>query len=240
MAVASVAVGSQVDSLWDRRLGVDEAVRDVVRGNSFGTTQVARDASDVLLSMNLSYPYIGDALINAAWYRQSPEVGREMALVDTEALAITVAIQQGVANLTGRERPYGRDCGTEELPERYSACLLHDRYRSYFSGHTSLSFTAAALTCTHHAHLPLHGGRFEWLPCVLGVSSATATGALRIAGDRHYFTDVITGALVGGMVGWLVPTWHYHRRLRSGAGPGQGAPVTLVPTPRGFILQGVF
>jgi hypothetical protein len=38
-----------------------------------------------------------------------------------------------------------------------------------------------------------------------GFTSASATGYLRIAADRHYLTDVLVGAAIGGAVGWAVP-----------------------------------
>ncbi|MDB4987793.1 MAG: hypothetical protein JWN04_2971, partial [Myxococcaceae bacterium] len=44
----------------------------------------------------------------------------------------------------------------------------------------------------------------------LGVPLAALTGYLRLAADKHYFTDVLTGALVGSAVGFLVPWLHTH------------------------------
>ena len=40
-----------------------------------------------------------------------------------------------------------------------------------------------------------------------GLTLAGVTGYLRIAGDKHYFTDVVTGAVVGSFVGFAVPYW---------------------------------
>jgi membrane-associated phospholipid phosphatase len=37
---------------------------------------------------------------------------------------------------------------------------------------------------------------------------------MRIAADRHYFTDVLGGWAIGGVVGGGVP-WLFHRPLRS-------------------------
>ena len=38
-----------------------------------------------------------------------------------------------------RERPYGRLCTEAQFGET-SDCLLYNRYRSFFSGHTSQAF----------------------------------------------------------------------------------------------------
>jgi len=45
---------------------------------------------------------------------------------------------------------------------------------------------------------------------VLGLSlaAASATGYLRVRAGKHYWSDVVVGALVGGAVGLLVPLLH--------------------------------
>ena len=40
---------------------------------------------------------------------------------------------------------------------------------------------------------------------IAGLSFATTGAYLRIAADRHYATDVLTGALVGSAIGFSVP-----------------------------------
>lgn len=45
----------------------------------------------------------------------------------------------------------------------------------------------------------------------LGLGAAVTAGWLRIAGDKHYFTDVLTGALVGSAIGFGMP-YLLHRR----------------------------
>jgi membrane-associated phospholipid phosphatase len=51
---------------------------------------------------------------------------------------------------------------------------------------------------------------------------------LRIAADRHYFTDVLTGTAVGVGAGLLIPRWMRHRG------------VAIVPTPGGVAIAGAF
>jgi hypothetical protein len=241
LAISAIAIGPTETTTSDPYFGIDAAVRDALRPDSFQVRQAWRDTSDVLLSFNVSYPLLGDALVNASWYRASPDVATQLALIDTEAYVLTLGIQQGFANFVGRQRPHGAVCGTDELPENTAACEVRDRYRSFFSGHTSLSFTAAALTCTHHRHLPLHGPQSNWIPCVTGVALATATGTLRIVGDRHYFTDVMTGAAVGSLVGWAVPYLHYRLPPRpTRDAHSRNLRLLLLPTPGGVQLRGRF
>jgi membrane-associated phospholipid phosphatase len=46
---------------------------------------------------------------------------------------------------------------------------------------------------------------------------AGLVGYFRIAADRHYLTDVLTGALLGTGMGILLP-WLFHGRKRSTPG----------------------
>lgn len=217
---------------------VDESVRDALRSPRFSGRLRAADTSDVLLGFSMSWALFLDPLVNASWLRQSPEVATQVALLNAEALAITLGTQQLVASIVGRERPYGRVCGTDELDERTHACEGRDRYRSYFSGHTSGPFAAAASTCAHHAFLGL-SGRHAWATCSLGFAVAAASGTLRIVADKHYMTDVLTGVGVGTLIGFAVPLWHYWvppRRVEVG---GQRVDWSVVPHAGGLSIQGV-
>ncbi len=66
------------------------------------------------------------------------------------------------------------------------ACGVDSPDSSFFSAHTALAFTA------------LGGSRLQvTLPLAIG------TGALRIGANKHWLTDVITGALVGALTNKL-------------------------------------
>jgi membrane-associated phospholipid phosphatase len=45
---------------------------------------------------------------------------------------------------------------------------------------------------------------------LIGFPVAALTGYLRIAGDKHYMSDVLTGAAVGSAIGYMVPRLHRH------------------------------
>jgi membrane-associated phospholipid phosphatase len=57
--------------------------------------------------------------------------------------------------------------------------------------------TVAHMRGYRHANL-LYGG---------GVALSLATGYLRIAADKHWSTDVLTGWIVGAAVGYAVPRY---------------------------------
>lgn len=190
-------------------VGFDESVRDSISQGSTQSRYRARDTSDVTLSLLVTWPLFIDALVTGYWYREAPEVAYNMALIDAEAIAITAGIQGLTNTLVSRERPYGRDCGGSLSNDLYD-CDGSKRYRSFFSGHSSLAFTGAGLICTHHLKLELIGDAFaDAASCGIALGAAATTATLRVLGDVHYATDVITGSLFGLAVGVLVPMLHY-------------------------------
>ncbi len=218
---------------------VDEGVRNALRASSEQGRARAGATSDVLVAVSFSYAFVGEPLVNGAWLRQSPEVGAQIALLNSEVIALTFGVQQLTANWVARERPYGRECASAELPVKSEPCQKSERYRSFFSGHTSLPFSLAAATCTHNSFLPLNG-RQGWVPCVLGIALAATTGALRIVADNHYATDVFVGAGAGSLIGFLVPFLHYTTGTKAALGQGTKLALRVFPTPQGVQVLGSF
>ncbi|MFT7582147.1 MAG: hypothetical protein ACI9MR_003829, partial [Myxococcota bacterium] len=144
LTIASRIVGVAKDPLINRT-GFDESIRSSVVAKDLTSQRVAQEVSDIFLTATVSYTVLVDALIVAGWFRSSPETAMQMGLIDLEAFAITAGINGIVGVLVGRERPYGRRCGGE-LADELIDCENDDRFRSFFSGHTSISFTAAALS----------------------------------------------------------------------------------------------
>lgn len=69
---------------------------------------------------------------------------------------------------------------------------------SFWSGHTSMSFTSAGLMCAFEG--------FDKKYCLPSVGLAASVGALRILAKKHHFTDVLVGAYVGFANGVMMPT----------------------------------
>lgn len=221
------------------RLSFDESVRNALRVDTLPNRYIFRDASDVGLSLMVSWPFVADALTTAWWYRGSREAAQEMALIDLETLAVSGAIQGATNVLVSRERPYGRDCGSEELPGDAIDCTGSVHYRSFFSGHSAFSFTGAALICIHHFKNELLGPPWDALSCAGGYAVATTTATFRVASDMHYATDVLTGALMGTIVGYGIPLLHYSQKDTT-ATTFAGVKLHLVPAAGGVGLMGIF
>ncbi|MET0794809.1 MAG: phosphatase PAP2 family protein [Polyangiaceae bacterium] len=217
----------------------DDAVRDTLRARPLANRYIFRDASDVGLSLAVTWPFAADALTAAWWYRGSRDVAQEMALIDLETLAISGALQGATNVFVSRERPYGRNCGSDQLPSDAIDCANSGHYRSFFSGHSSFSFTSAALICVHHFEHELLGAPWDAISCAGGYAVATTTATFRVVADMHYATDVLTGALMGTLVGYGVPLLHYRQR-DAGAATQNTLQLHLVPSPGGLGVLGIF
>jgi membrane-associated phospholipid phosphatase len=219
-------------------IAFDDSARSTLRLPTSEGRYIARDGSDVILSLEATWPFFVDALITTWWYRGSPDAAAQMALIDGEALAIVTAIQGATNTLVSRERPYGQICGTPELPAQTNDCEGNVRYRSFFSGHSAFTFMAAGLICVHHEKLDLLGGAGDHIACVTAYAGAAATATLRVMGDMHYVSDVAIGAGVGTLVGLAVPLIHY-RRVNL-APKAAGVDMTLIPVGAGLGVGGTF
>ncbi|MEP7121545.1 MAG: phosphatase PAP2 family protein [Byssovorax sp.] len=225
--------------------GFDESARYALRIGTEKGRNTARDISDVLLTVSITYPFFVDALAAGYLKRKSPDVAAQMVQMDLEALAVNAFLSSLVSNVTGRERPYGRLCDADPAKQTFD-CSSTSRYRSFFSGHSSTTFTSAGLVCSHHMHFNLFGGgAADTLACVTALLAAGATASLRVAADQHYLTDVMVGSAVGAAMGFGVP-WLMHYRgggslLPGSSGSRPGAVTwTIAPGPLGGTLFGTF
>ena len=75
-----------------------------------------------------------------------------------------------------------------------------DSFRSFFSGHTSTTFAIGTSNAIILSKNYPDKKKLIWLG---NLSLAAATGYFRMAGDKHYFSDVIVGAIVGYAIGKL-------------------------------------
>lgn len=174
----------------DRLNGLDRRVGNSLR---FRDRNRADRWSDVTLFASL-----GQA-IGYLSFGNRPAALRDGALL-VESYALDLALTQAAKKIARRPRPYAH---RHDPPpgERPGAAL-----GSFFSGHASSSFCMAVATGTiAFARKEKNAG---WI-LGSGLTLAAATGTLRIAADRHYFTDVLVGAAVGSAAGFLVP--HLHR-----------------------------
>ena len=163
---------------------VDQYFRDQLRwGDS--NMEWAKEASDILLYG----VFIGTLPIMPLF---SNDDYMSMLLTNIEVLSINGTLTNLVKELVKRQRPASyyktRDEG-------------EDAYRSFFSGHTS---TAFALGTSNAIMLSRNYPNKKAQIWTGAMGLAVATGYFRLAADKHYMSDVITGAITGVLIGRFV------------------------------------
>ncbi len=241
-ATAAVSIGTSLlrplsNHNLERPILFDEGVRNSLRFDSLNARYAARDLSDVFLSMEITWPIAVDALVLAAGVRRSPDVAWEMAVIDAEAIALSTALQQVTTFLVSRPRPYVENCGSQLSPD-LNDCVRNGRYRSFYSGHSSMAFTGASLICAHRMRHELFGKTADIVTCATAYAAAAATASLRVVGDMHNASDVITGAIIGTAIGLGIPALHYRswEHKRRGSRAGSSYEISLYPTGNGIGL----
>jgi undecaprenyl-diphosphatase len=142
-----------------------------------------------------------------------------------EAFFLTYGTKELLKHTVNRNRPYNY---FDPIPDG----MEDDYFNSFPSGHTSLAFMAAGfLTATFSAEYPAS----PWKGPVIGVaySLAAGVGAGRILSGDHFLTDVLAGAAIGSLYGYLVPALHRKKNNSNGV----GNTVTLIPVLNGLVVQ---
>lgn len=178
----------------------------------------AHVASDWLLFGIVPLVSFGGA-VAMALHESSPRSALIDSVVIAEALVLTAGLTQIAKYAFGRTRPYV----LTQREERRDFVASPDDNLSFFSGHTSSTFALAVAAGTTASLRGYQAAPALW---AVGVPLAALTGYLRIAADRHYVSDVLTGALVGTAVGVFIPWLHARNAER-----GMAAAPTGVPPP---------
>lgn len=182
----------------------DEGLRDWLRSDSESGRQRAQDASYHMQNILAVLPFAVDTLALAGLYHQDADLVWQTAAINTQAFLLSGAITLISKNISSRERPYVAECAG-------GSCGGAGRNKSFISGHAAAAFTGAGLICAHHEAL----GLFEnsWLDgmmCIAAASAAAVSSVLRLSSDEHYATDVVAGAAVGILSGYILPKLIYY------------------------------
>lgn len=198
---------------------IDAPVRNALMASTDEGRRVAGLVSDILLATMISWPLF-DAAVVAGIGDTNPDVFWQLTWIAAESYALEFLINTLFKELVARERPLGSRCTLEDRLEDPKRCGPTGRLRSFYSGHTSFAFSAAGQVCVTHAHLPLYeSGAADGVACGAALLVASTVAILRIVGDYHYLTDVLVGAAVGFMTGFLLPFFLHYQWDPSGEPP---------------------
>ena len=166
-----------------------------VRGNRAPT---AARVSDVLVATTLIAP-VAENLALGADVRLA-----NAGIVYGEALALNFVLNNLTKVFVSRRRPYTYWPGAASTSWSQNRA---DWYVSFYSGHSSTTFTAAFAG----AYLFGEASSDPALRSLVWGSElmlASLTATLRVRAGRHYYSDILTGALVGTAIGLGVPLLH--------------------------------
>jgi len=197
---------------WDSPILFDDSVRNALRASSESGRSRADTISNAAFVL-AAYPVVVDAIFVTWLGRGQADAALQLALIDAEAIAITTIVTTTMQRAVGRARPFMRECASNPNDPN-CAGSANSRNSSFISGHASLAFTGAATLCVQHSRLSLYGSA-DWAVCPAALGIATGASLLRVVADKHWTTDVIAGAVVGGAVGAVVSAVH----LRTSDGP---------------------
>ena len=233
------------EARWDSPILIDSAVRDALRIDTASGRRTAETISDALFVWEVLHPAIIDPLLVAWWARESPFVAWQMLVIDAQAYSLTLLLNDVVKRLTARARPWLSTPGCDTDPSG-EECGSGGRFVSFYSGHAAVTATGAGLICAHHTQLSLYQNDvLDTGMCALAVLGTAVTGAMRIASDNHWQSDVLVGHLLGYASGYLLPTLLYYKEFRATPHEHPDAPqYTALPLIRrdalGINLLGMF
>ncbi|MDR0909746.1 MAG: phosphatase PAP2 family protein [Spirochaetaceae bacterium] len=131
-----------------------------------------------------------------------------------EAFMLTAGTKDLLKLAVRRYRPYTH-YGNGSSPY-IPAGEEDDYYLSFPSGHSAYAFMSASFLSAYMLwDWEESGGDAKWKwPVIIGSYLLAGTVAgLRIAAGAHYMTDVLAGAAIGSLYGWLVPVLHLKLRI---------------------------
>lgn len=198
---------------WCQAGGFDNWGHDNLKWSSTKTASIISNITGYVIAPSLAFG------LDALFADRAGEIDNFWvdALVISEAATTAAFFSQIMKVAVGRERPevhYGIEPPKPSLNT------------SFYSGHTSLAFSLAVASGTVAT---MRG--YEYTPVIwgAGLGVAALTGYLRVAANKHYLTDAITGAFIGSAFGFAVP-YLFHR-------PRNGMMISAFPLEGGAIFS---
>lgn len=196
---------SPIDCRWCEPNRFDTRVRDVLLWDRVKTAD----------SLSNLTGYVGNPLLATGLLvlttADEPDLRRwfDDTIPVFQAGIATGLLNQAVKIIAGRQRPFVFFKGT-------AIRAKIDSHTSFFSGHTALAFAMATSSGTVASIRGYRTAPYLWGG---GLALAFATGYLRIAADAHHTTDVLTGMVIGGSIGVLIPLLLHRDVLTDDAAP---------------------
>lgn len=211
---------------WTGGILFDDAAQSLLLGKTLDARRRAQSISGYLTITPQIVALVDAAAVPILFDRFNVKVAWYMSLINVQAMSLNGFLSRLGHRVIARERPDTALCLDDE---KFNDRCGHGAYSSFPSGHTSTAFVGAGLVCAHHFAFRLY-----WHPaadavaCAAQLGIASTAGALRVKTGRHFLTDVIGGATLGLLTGFVAPALIYYRNNLSEQTDGT-ARWTLVP-----------
>jgi membrane-associated phospholipid phosphatase len=177
--------------------------------------------SDVLLVLSVVDPLMANVAQGVNWRFAN------FSVVYSETLAINLALNTLAKVTVARPRPYTYKHAT--APDDA------DRYVSFYSGHSSTSFAAAVSGSYLFAeNAPDQASRYVLWSSEFFLAALTAN--LRVRAGKHYYSDILVGALAGSGIGVATLLLHGATYQPTGAEYAAAGGGVLVGTALAHVL----
>jgi membrane-associated phospholipid phosphatase len=210
---------------------LDTATRDLLVAKTPEGRSTVAAISDIMWH-STQYFSVADSLITPLVSdRGNLDTAVQMTLINWQIQTTSFVLTRLSHRTVGRRRPLLAGCDQDSTWD--PSCTSRNRHQngSFLSGHASMSFAGASAACAHHFAFPMYGGNAaDAITCGTLLTSATIVGVLRIAADKHWWSDVVTGGLLGTAVGFGIPFFlHYGGGPMNAASSLLGQRVALLP-----------
>ncbi|WP_169791626.1 phosphatase PAP2 family protein [Sandaracinus amylolyticus] len=198
-------------SVWRGGMLLDDDFRDAMRASTPEGQGFARRASDLMMVGLMANALLIDSLL-IPLVQGDPDLAWQASFAYSLALGTMLTAGSIVKRVTSRARPFEQECAANpDAP----GCGSADAYHSFFSLHTGVAFTSAAFSCAMHLERNLYDDPMaDAVACGSALTAAALVGTLRVVADAHYLSDVLVGAVLGGLIGYLVPLAVVPKRSR--------------------------
>lgn len=173
-----------------------ESINWFDRSATYKFSEQISEASDFLVGVIVVAPFalLIDTSVRDDW--------RSCTLMYLETMMLAASLPSYAKGGVERIRPFVYN---PDAPMDRKMAL--DPRGSFFSRHTTLAFASAVFLSTvwSNYHPRSHLKRYVWAGSLV---AATAVGFMRCESGQHFPSDVITGAGIGSVIGYVIPLLH--------------------------------
>jgi membrane-associated phospholipid phosphatase len=171
-------------------------VWELDRATTYNWSKPVARVSDAFLYTSFAVPFVllADRNIRKDYLK--------IGLMYGEVIAVTGALTSLTKNILKRPRPFVYN---EQVDLHYKQ--EKDAQYAFFSGHTSVTAAMCFMTAKIFQDYNKGSKAIPWVWAAAATFPAV-TGVLRQQAGKHFWTDVVTGYLIGAAIGVLIPELH--------------------------------